>query len=255
MYMACRHIKPNGQRCKSPALKGTNFCYYHTHLHLLGKEPYGQYGPMRLPVPEDAASIQLSIAKITEALINDRIDTKKASRLLYALQIASHNLDRKKESVDHETVPSAENIGDGEEIAPELRVCAKDELCEKCPYAQDCPNRHDEDPNDPEVIVRTLIRLGKHLDEPCPPGFFPDRDDEPSDDEDYGDEETGEEQSEDEQSSDEQSGDEEYGEEQYGEEQSSDEQSGERESGDEQSADEQSADEQSGNELDRGPDS
>jgi hypothetical protein len=29
MYMACRHIEPNGPRCKSPALRGGSFCYFH----------------------------------------------------------------------------------------------------------------------------------------------------------------------------------------------------------------------------------
>jgi hypothetical protein len=29
MYMHCRHIKTNGLRCESPALKGSQFCYDH----------------------------------------------------------------------------------------------------------------------------------------------------------------------------------------------------------------------------------
>ncbi len=170
MYMACRHIKPNGLRCKSPALKDNSFCYYHARLHTIGKEPCGNYGPMRLPVPEDSASIQISVAQISDALINDRIDAKRAGRLLYALQIASQNIDRGKDIVDRDTVPSATQSSDGDDLAPELRVCRSDERCEQCPYAKNCPNFHEyvEDVNDENVLLRTLISLGKHLDDPYP---------------------------------------------------------------------------------------
>jgi hypothetical protein len=166
MYMACRHIKPNGLRCKSPALKDNPFCYYHSRLHNLGKEPYGKYGPMRLPVPEDSASIQLSIAKISDALINDRIDTKRAGRLLYALQIASQNIDRKKEFSDGETVPSATATSEGDDLAPELRVCGAKDKCETCPYAKDCPNYHEEELDTGKALLKALIDLGKNLDTP-----------------------------------------------------------------------------------------
>ena len=93
MYRTCLHIKPNGLRCESPALKETYFCYFHSKLHSLGAEPHDKYGPMRLPTPEGPAAIQLSIAKITDALINGRMDLNSARQLLYAMQIASQNLE------------------------------------------------------------------------------------------------------------------------------------------------------------------
>jgi len=171
MYLACRHIKPNGLRCKSPALKDRDFCYYHARLHTLGKEPYGVYGPMRLPVPEDAASIQLSVAQISDALINDRIDSKRAGRLLYALQIASQNIDRKKEFCDGDTVPSATQSGEGDDLAPELRVCGRGDKCEDCPHAKGCPNYHefvDDKEDRDEKLIKALISIGKNLDAPLP---------------------------------------------------------------------------------------
>ncbi len=166
MYMACRHIKPNGLRCKSPALRGNPFCYYHARLHTIGKEPYGKYSPMRLPVPEDAASIQLSIAKISDALINDHIDTKRAGRLLYALQIASQNIDRKKEFSDGDTVPSATETSEGDDLAPELRVCGASDKCESCPYAKDCSNYHEEEADPAKALLKALLDLGKSIDVP-----------------------------------------------------------------------------------------
>ncbi|MGB7266534.1 MAG: hypothetical protein WBC92_13535, partial [Terracidiphilus sp.] len=166
MYMACRHIKPNGIRCKSPALKGNSFCYYHARLHTLGKEPYGKFGPMRLPVPEDSASIQLSIAKISDALINDQIDSKRAGRLLYAMQIATQNIDRKKEFADGDTVPSATETSEGDDLAPELRVCGATDKCESCQYAKDCPNYHEEEVDTDKALLKALLDIGKNFDVP-----------------------------------------------------------------------------------------
>jgi hypothetical protein len=50
--------------------------------------------PFFLPVLEDAPSIRLAIAQICEHLLHRRLDAKKAGVLLYAMQVASSNLDR-----------------------------------------------------------------------------------------------------------------------------------------------------------------
>ena len=170
MYLACRHIKPNGLRCKSPALLDHAFCYYHVRLHNLSRQPQGKFAPIRLPVPEDDTSIQLSVAQISDALINDRIDAKRAGRLLYALQIAAQTIDRKKEFSEGDTVPSATQTIDGDDLAPELRICNKDEKCEECPHAKDCPNYHEyvEEVDEGKALLKALTDLGKHLDDPSP---------------------------------------------------------------------------------------
>ena len=80
MYMICRHIKTNGLRCESPALKDAQFCYYHSKVHTVGAEPHLKYGPSQLPAPEDSAAIQLSVARINDAIINDRIDSQESHR-------------------------------------------------------------------------------------------------------------------------------------------------------------------------------
>jgi hypothetical protein len=63
MYMACRHIKTNGLRCKSPTLKGGHFCYYHAKVHTIGAEPLAKYGRMQLHTSEDLPAIQLAVAQ------------------------------------------------------------------------------------------------------------------------------------------------------------------------------------------------
>jgi hypothetical protein len=139
MYRTCRHVKTNGIRCKSPALRGGHFCYYHSKIHTIGAEPNAKFGPLQLPTPEDRAAIQISVARISDAIINDRLNQKKASSLLYGLQIASQFIDRKEFFYAPEAVQSAELAPDGDELAPDEFVCDDEEYCEDCPYTEICP--------------------------------------------------------------------------------------------------------------------
>jgi len=151
MYRTCRHIKPNGLRCESPALKGTYFCYFHSKLHSLGAERSDKFGPMRLPVAEGPAAIQLSIAKITDALISGSIDPKRAGQLLYAMQIASRNLESHRPSQVDKTVESMTTSSNGDELAPDKFVCGDKDDCNECPYTDDCTNWvKDEDDSEEE---------------------------------------------------------------------------------------------------------
>lgn len=110
----CEHIKANGVFCGSPALRGRNYCYFHlTHIgrrlraeraqaHLVSKA--NAYGldpdalalaaevPLDLPPLEDANSVQIALMQVMDAILHNRIDSKRAGLLLYGLQIASSNL-------------------------------------------------------------------------------------------------------------------------------------------------------------------
>jgi len=80
----CEHVKSNGVRCGSPALRGRRFCYF--HYNLIGSRVNV------FPLLEDGNAIQLELGEIIRGLVDERIDTKRAALILYALQIASHNL-------------------------------------------------------------------------------------------------------------------------------------------------------------------
>lgn len=89
----CAQRKCNGDPCQSPALRGEKFCHYHK---VMGKpainidnEPSGH---AYLPVFEDAVSIQSAISDVCEMMLHRRIETKEASILLYAMQVASANM-------------------------------------------------------------------------------------------------------------------------------------------------------------------
>ncbi len=68
-------------------------------------------------------------------MINGRIDGKLAGRLLYGLQIASQHNRRGIESVESMTQSQ-----EGDELAPELRVCNGNDICVGCKYAKGCPD-------------------------------------------------------------------------------------------------------------------
>ena len=91
----CQHIKTNGLRCGSPALLGHNHCYLHSQQYDLRRRKRNAKPPAcELPPLEDANAIQIAVMEVARALLEDRLDLRRAGLLLYALQIASSNLKR-----------------------------------------------------------------------------------------------------------------------------------------------------------------
>ncbi|MGA9526927.1 MAG: hypothetical protein WBS24_02295 [Terriglobales bacterium] len=95
----CQHLHTAGTQCGSPALRGQQYCYYHQENpprpleNNAGSESSGD-PQLLIPVLEDAHSIQVAIRQIMQALVQKKLDSKTAGLLLYALQIASSNLNR-----------------------------------------------------------------------------------------------------------------------------------------------------------------
>jgi hypothetical protein len=99
-YRLCRHIKTNGLQCHSPALDDGHWCYFHHRLH--GRhEKYrtteatrgylipGQH--IELAALEDRESVQVALSVVINALASGNLDIKRATALLYGLQLASNN--------------------------------------------------------------------------------------------------------------------------------------------------------------------
>ncbi|MGA2966169.1 MAG: hypothetical protein ABSD64_08145 [Terriglobales bacterium] len=89
----CTQRKADGDPCQSPALRGERFCHYHKLIGMpkinIENSPSGH---AYLPVFEDAVSIQSAISNVCEMMLHRRIETKEASILLYAMQVASTNM-------------------------------------------------------------------------------------------------------------------------------------------------------------------
>jgi hypothetical protein len=140
MTTICRHIKTNGQRCGSPALTDHAFCYFHRTLAQRHPKPHtadltptiihprdhtrelqvATEPSLHLPALEDRESIQLAASMIIGALARNSLDTKRATALLYGLQVASANAVRLnlQPSLDY-IVTETTLTPSGDEIAPD----------------------------------------------------------------------------------------------------------------------------------------
>ena len=90
----CNHVMSNGSFCGSPALNDDDYCYFHRAARERAKRQARHaraQKPLQLPLLEGCESIQLAIGDVLNALLADRIDTKKAGLLLYGLQTAASN--------------------------------------------------------------------------------------------------------------------------------------------------------------------
>ncbi len=127
----CRHIRTNGLQCKAPALSGQTFCYFHTRLYQRHRpfrhtpETAGYLMPgqhIQLAPLEDRESIQVAISQVINALATGQLEPRRATALLYGLQLASANASRLHLiSTGPEAVRSFQTTPDGIDLAgPEL---------------------------------------------------------------------------------------------------------------------------------------
>ncbi len=89
-FKQCEFVKTNGARCGSPALRNFYYCYFHRN----SLEPAAVVGhtSFKLPVLEDAETIQVAITRVLQGLAYGTVDPIRAKFMLYGLQVASQNL-------------------------------------------------------------------------------------------------------------------------------------------------------------------
>jgi len=145
MTNLCRHIRPNGTRGNSPALRQQVLCYFHHRErsrfpnlrpaadretftrpqveHILRDDLARQYYSLtpesrtfELPTLEDHASIQLALSLLLRAMAQNEIDPKRAGMMLYLLQIASANIRNIPD--EPAVVTDVVLTPDGHELAP-----------------------------------------------------------------------------------------------------------------------------------------
>jgi len=103
----CEHIKDDGHRCGTPAIRGRHFCYYHSRAHAPGPR-IGQRG-YRAPLLETIESLNILIMQTNEALGSGRITDKVAGKLLYSVQLAT-NLLKLAESAKNESKKKPQGV-------------------------------------------------------------------------------------------------------------------------------------------------
>ncbi len=149
MFEECRHIKANGLRCKSPMLRGQPYCYFHARLHSLARASKSSPNkPIKLPAPEDSASIQLALAQVFNQLAASPLDSRRAGLILYGLQIASQHVQRNAFVNIDNIVQSFTRSRQGDELAPRLANCEDIKDCNDCPARYDCNDARGVEPED-----------------------------------------------------------------------------------------------------------
>ena len=110
----CKHVKVNGARCESPALREQAYCYYHYRarqrelspqapLHTTAQRPGAvEERPLMAEVPlcpppdlfllEDANAIQCAVEWVLRRILDGSLEHRRAALLLHGLQIASANI-------------------------------------------------------------------------------------------------------------------------------------------------------------------
>jgi hypothetical protein len=141
-YMICRHIKPSGNKCDAPAMRGMPYCYFHMKLHrrlhqsasVAESTAAESDAALDLPAMEDVTAVRLALTQVIQDLGAKRLDFRRAGRLLYGIQIASQLLANPKYEYKLDSVQNVTTSGDGEELGPAEYECDHED-CNKCPFA------------------------------------------------------------------------------------------------------------------------
>ena len=103
----CRHVHPSGHRCGSPALRDEPFCYHH---HTTRRPAPRGIDGVPIPPLEDRTTLQQALTAVLTRISEGTLEPRRASLLLYGLQIAQNNLPPHKlspqpaDTVDHVTL-------------------------------------------------------------------------------------------------------------------------------------------------------
>ena len=90
----CQHIKSDGIRCASPAMRGHNLCYFHSRTVRPARRRLRRNAlidlrrstGIDLPALDTPDAIVAAIEEIMHAVVEKRVELGRARALLYGLQ-------------------------------------------------------------------------------------------------------------------------------------------------------------------------
>lgn len=97
----CHHVRTNGLRCGSPAMRNHKLCYYHKKTS--GPQPMPK---AVLPNLEDGNAVQLAIAHVARQIVSGTIEYRAAHLLIDAYRLALRNL----KNMDHRVVSQGNQV-------------------------------------------------------------------------------------------------------------------------------------------------
>ncbi len=131
MYLECRHIKSNGSKCHSPAMKDKPYCYYHLRVHRILHKASDiapdEHKDLHVPFLEDRGAVQIALSEVVSALATNHIELKRAALMIYALQVASSNAKIPDDLVALHQVREHSENEEGDELAPEIATYEPDD--------------------------------------------------------------------------------------------------------------------------------
>ena len=83
---SCRHIMPKGRTCKSPAMRGSAYCYYHGPQKSPRRTTRPAEEELQFEPVQDPASVSLIADRILRAMAANRISKGRAAVMFQGLQ-------------------------------------------------------------------------------------------------------------------------------------------------------------------------
>jgi len=125
MSKECRHIMPHGSKCHSPALRDRSYCFFHQKLHTSLNASKQQKDRFELDSSlEDARGIQIALSRVLEGLAESRIEPRRASLLIYGLQVATQLTKKSADFDPSKTVTDVCHDEYGSLMALDEVICA-----------------------------------------------------------------------------------------------------------------------------------
>jgi hypothetical protein len=96
-FKYCQHVRENGTFCRSGAVKGRDYCYFHLRSRaqrLAAAQASSQQQPWHpdLPPLEDMRAVQVALMRVLDGLATDSIEPRRAALMLKGLQQAASNM-------------------------------------------------------------------------------------------------------------------------------------------------------------------
>ena len=131
---------PNGSKCHSPALRDRSYCFFHQRLHTTINASKQKKDSFDLSsFVEDAKGIQIALSQVLAGLAESRIEPRRASPLIYGLDLATQLTKKSADFDPSQTVTNVRRDEDGYLMAVDEVTCDSPPACPGSAQQSACP--------------------------------------------------------------------------------------------------------------------